>query len=173
MKKLYLKRMELEDKKEVLELINKMTAFGSHIAGLWYEYADSFENMFEKVKEHSEIIHESYEQSKPIKFQYLLFDEDSRLVGLFSIRPYLTRSLDETYGGNIGYSIRPSERRKGYAKEGLRLAVLECKRLNPNDPVMVCCSKDNIGSQKTILNNGGVLIEEKNALITKQKYLIY
>lgn len=166
--------MELDDKKEVLELISEMTAYGSHIAGLWYDDADSFEEMYNQIKKHSEIVYESYEQSKPIKYQYLLFIKNSnRLVGLFSIRPYLTRSLDETFGGNIGYSIRPSERRKGYASEGLRLAIIESKRLNPNNPVMVCCSKDNIGSQKTILKNGGILIEEKSTLITKQKYLIY
>lgn len=63
------------------------------------------------------------------------------------------------YGGNIGYSIRKSERRKGYATEMLGLALEECKRMNM-DKVLVTCNKCNDGSAKTIKKNGGRLENE-------------
>ena len=94
------------------------------------------------------------------------------MVGAVSIRPYLTRRLDEEFGGNVGYSIRPSERQKGYATEGLRLAVIKTKEYNPKDSVMVCCNRDNIGSRKAITNNGGRLIETWDGIIPAEKYLI-
>ena len=60
---------------------------------------------------------------------------------------------------NIGDGIRPSERRKGYATEMLRLALIECKKIGLQRVLMVC-STDNIGSAKSIINNGGVLENE-------------
>ncbi|CCV63897.1 GCN5-related N-acetyltransferase [Alteracholeplasma palmae J233] len=174
MEKLYLRLMKLEAKEIVLDFIKEMIEHASDIHGLWYTHEETFEKMYEAIQKHSIIKYEGYEQKTPIKYQYLLMSEKTnKLIGVISIRPYLNRSLDESFGGNIGYSIRPSERKKGYATEGLRLAVLETKKINPKDPVMVCCNKYNIGSKKAILNNGGILKEEKNALISEQKYLIY
>ena len=62
-------------------------------------------------------------------------------------------------GGHIGDGIRPSERRKGYATEMVRLALLECKKLGIRR-VLMTCEKDNIGSAKSIIRNGGVLENE-------------
>ena len=63
------------------------------------------------------------------------------------------------FGGNIGYSVRPSQRRKGYATEMLALALEECRKLGLNR-ALVTCDKTNIGSAKTIQKNGGVLENE-------------
>ena len=60
----------------------------------------------------------------------------------------------EKYGGHIGYSVCPSERKKGYATQMLRLVLPECKRLGI-DKVLVTCEQGNEGSKRTILNNGG------------------
>ena len=60
------------------------------------------------------------------------------------------------FGGHIDYSVRKSERQKGYATEMLALALIECMKLNIKR-VLITCDKDNIASAKTIINNGGIL----------------
>lgn len=79
---------------------------------------------------------------------------DDKLVGMIQVRHYFNELL-EKYGGHIGYSIRPSERQKGYAKEMLRIALPFCKEIGL-DQVLITCIDGNIGSEKTILANGGV-----------------
>lgn len=58
------------------------------------------------------------------------------------------------FGGNIGYSIRPTERRKGYGKINLYLVLREAKKYNL-EKVLITCSQTNEGSKKTILSLGG------------------
>lgn len=75
-------------------------------------------------------------------------------------------------GGHIGDGIRPSERKKGYATKMIALALLECKKLGINKVLMVC-DKNNIGSAKSIINNGGVLENEVVVQgIVNQRYWI-
>ena len=91
--------------------------------------------------------------------EHLEVDEDrDRLLGAVNIRHYLNDSLLKE-GGHIGDGIRPSERRKGYATEMIRLALVECKKLGI-DKVLMTCDKDNIGSVKSIVKNGGVFENE-------------
>ena len=90
---------------------------------------------------------------------FFLLDEDrNKLLGAVNIRHYLNDELLKE-GGHIGDGIRPSERRKGYATEMVRLALIECKKLGI-DRVLMTCDKDNVGSAKSILKNGGVLENE-------------
>ena len=79
---------------------------------------------------------------------------DDKILGMIQIRHYFNEYL-EKYAGHIGYSIRPSERRKGYATEMLRLALPFCGELGLKK-VLISCEPENIGSEKTILKNGGV-----------------
>lgn len=90
---------------------------------------------------------------------YLCFD-NNKLIGLLSIRYELPENLTEIYG-DIGYGVRPSERNKGYATAMLGYALSVCKE-KEKDKVLLGCYKDNIASAKTILKNGGVLIEEND-----------
>ena len=90
---------------------------------------------------------------------FFLLDEDrNRLLGAVTIRHYLNEFLLRE-GGHIGDGIRPSERRKGYATEMIRLAFIECKKFGMNK-VLITCDRDNIGSAKSIINNGGILENE-------------
>lgn len=80
---------------------------------------------------------------------------DGRLVGMTNIRHTLNDYLFR-FGGHIGYSVRPGERRKGYAKEILRLALNWCQELGL-ERVLVTCDSENKASARTIQANGGVL----------------
>lgn len=85
---------------------------------------------------------------------FWLTNEDNRILGIVNIRHGLTEFLRKS-GGHIGYGIRPSERRKGYATAILQLAIEKAKELGIQEALVVC-DADNEGSMKTILNNGGV-----------------
>lgn len=90
---------------------------------------------------------------------YLCFDQ-SRLIGLLSIRYELPEMLSQRYG-DIGYGVRPSERNKGYATAMLQYALAVCKKKGMNK-VILGCYKDNPASAAVIQKNGGVLIEENS-----------
>lgn len=83
-------------------------------------------------------------------------ENDQTMVGICNIRHDLNQDFLINISGHIGYSIHPDERRKGYATEQLKLALLEAKKMGI-DRALVTAADWNIGSQKTILANGGVL----------------
>ena len=87
--------------------------------------------------------------------QYIFVREsDDKIVGMLQIRHYLNAYL-EKFGGHIGYSVVPSERRKGYASQMLSVALPKCKELGIHK-VLITCIDRNEGSRRTIQKNGGV-----------------
>ena len=89
---------------------------------------------------------------------YFLVQENKKIIGAVNIRHYLNDYLFN-FGGHIGYGIRPSERKKGYASLMLSLALPIAKVFGINK-VLITCDKNNVGSAKTMINNGGVLENE-------------
>ncbi|MGK9475752.1 GNAT family N-acetyltransferase [Melioribacter sp. OK-6-Me] len=85
---------------------------------------------------------------------------DLKIIGMIDIRHNLENDFLAKYGGHIGYSVCPSERRKGYATEILRMGIEYAKSLHIKK-LMLACFSDNIASIKTIVKNGGVLTETK------------
>lgn len=86
---------------------------------------------------------------------WLIRDEDDRLLGTVNIRG-LTTEYFVRFGGNIGYSVRPSERRKGYASRMLALAIDHCREAGLQR-ILVTCHPDNLASRRAITDNGGIL----------------
>lgn len=89
---------------------------------------------------------------------YWLVNKRNRVLGAVDIRHRLNEKLSFR-GGHVGYGIRPSERRKGYAARMLSLALDVCETIGI-PKVLITCSKNNIGSAKTIMKNGGILDSE-------------
>ncbi|WP_144469585.1 GNAT family N-acetyltransferase [Bacillus thuringiensis] len=85
---------------------------------------------------------------------YWLVTDKNKIVGAVNIRHSLTEHLFNA-GGHIGYGIRPSGRRKGYATKLLKLSLEKTKELNI-EKVLVVCDAVNTASEKTILHNGGI-----------------
>lgn len=80
---------------------------------------------------------------------------DKKIVGMIGVRHRPVGPL-ETWGGHVGFSVCPSERRKGYAAQMLHEVLPYCKSLGL-DRVLLTAGDENIGSVKAIVANGGVL----------------
>ena len=80
---------------------------------------------------------------------------DNKVIGIIDLRHHIDHPVLGLWGGHMGYSVRPDERGKGYAKEMLRLNLQNC-RDRGLEKVMVTCHPWNTASEKTILANGGV-----------------
>ncbi|MGN1297465.1 MAG: GNAT family N-acetyltransferase [Clostridia bacterium] len=161
-----------EYKKQVEEYLQEFLDNGEYeIAGDGgLDRIKNFDEWLRKVQ--NDLSEENIEDNRiPATLYLTVRKSDNKIVGNLQIRHKLNEAL-LNYGGHIGDSVRPSERRKGYATEQIRLALEECKKLGI-DNVLMDCDKNNIESAKSIQNNGGILENEiyvENELI--QRYWI-
>ena len=106
---------------------------------------------------------------------YFVVDENNKLVGAASLRHYLTIEGMNTWG-HIGYGVRPTERRKGYATETLNMLLEEAKKRHIYR-ILIGSHTSNIGSCKVIEKCGFKFEEEitdpYNSNETIKKYSIY
>ena len=113
-----------------------------------------FEEWLEKVKRYRKGDNLPSDRVKAETF--LVFDKDE-LVGMVNIRLELNDYL-RNIGGHIGYMVRPTKRRQGYAKALLKETLVFCKEHIKDTHVIISCDEKNIASKKTILYHGGELI---------------
>jgi predicted acetyltransferase/N-acetylglutamate synthase-like GNAT family acetyltransferase len=105
----------------------------------------------------------------------IAFNQANEVVGRVSIRHELNEFLSNI-GGHIGYGVTPSHRKKGYATKIL-FETLKYVRMNlPHlNEVLLTCDDDNVGSIKTIENNGGRFIDyytSPELKVPKRRYTI-
>jgi predicted acetyltransferase len=160
----------LEMEKEYNDYIDEWEQLGESIipaASIRNNF--NYKYLIEKWREQK--TNKVYEQGFVPASIYFLVDENKKIYGSLHIRHELNDYL-LNYGGHIGYGIRPSQRRKGYATQMLSLSLTTAEKLGIKK-VLVTCNKNNTSSSKTILNNGGVLENEviKDGEIT-QRYWI-
>lgn len=110
---------------------------------------------------------------EPATTYFTIIEADSRIIGSIQLRHYLNVELEDA-GGHIGYSIRLSERGKGYGSQQLSLVLDREGELGLKN-VMIACDRQNTASGRVIVKNGGVLeregFNERHNLII-QKYNI-
>jgi predicted acetyltransferase len=94
----------------------------------------------------------------PAETYFAVRKSDGRIVGIIDIRHTLNEFLEQ-FGGHIGYSVRPSERRKGFGTLMLKHAIEHCGSLGLKK-VLLICHKENAASAGTIIRCGGILVEE-------------
>ena len=153
--------------KELL-LIRPTAEYASQIAEYRQEFLDAGDSMdgcgpLRRLEDPVEYLKTSKEYEDPATVPphlvpatqfFLVRKSDNKLLGMLQVRHRFNDYL-EKYAGHIGYSVRPSERRKGYAKELLKTALPFCREIGI-DKVLIACIAGNVGSEKTILANGGV-----------------
>lgn len=170
MEKFYLEEVTLYRKEDIENYINEFLDYSSPINGIgdFKKLKDSVN--FEQIFYHQiNLQNKGYAQkynSHQSKVMLLIRENDNKLVGTINIRWNLTEEL-KNKGGNIGYSIRPTERRKGYNKIDLYLGLKELQKLNVKEAFLDCYI-DNIASNKTIESFGIKPVQEN----TMNKYYI-
>lgn len=142
-------------KNDAIEYINEFIQHNSTINGTGGLDINNYDAWLKKtIDAHNGI---NIRKDRVPSSTYYVFNEDDVLVGMCNIRHMLSEYLITSGSGHIGYSVRPLERRKGYATSILQ----ESLNILQNDfsvtEALVGCFKDNIGSKKTIISNGGIL----------------
>jgi len=95
-----------------------------------------------------------------VPYTILWFVDGEEWLGRLSIRHELTPHLLEL-GGHIGYCVRPSARRRGYATQMLVQSLPFAAELGI-DPALVTCDAGNLASRKVIQAAGGELEDERH-----------
>ena len=156
--KLHLRQPEASDREQVMAYREEFLAIDSRMDGTCaLDQYDDFDTWLANVRAYS--APETTPAGKVPATQYLALDENEHLVGMVNLRHCLNDYLLE-FGGHIGYSVRPADRKNGYAIQMLKLALDEAKALGL-DRVRIACDRYNIASAKTIQANGGVLDGER------------
>ena len=155
-----LREITKQDEKEIIAMYDEYMK-SELIPGI-----DRFEGRrdFEKLEKLNfndwidDIEKNKYEENLPELYSphtlYLAINDNNEIVGAIGIRWKQVPVL-MTFGGLIGYSIRPSQRGNGYASDMLKLALNKFKSTNI-EKILITCKDFNIASKKVIEKNGGI-----------------
>ena len=156
-----LRRPTIVDREAVLDMMVEFEQTQSaHDGGFWDTENFSYEDWLES-NQNQEMGINLTEGWVPA-IQLVAFFGKGQALGFLNLRLRLNNFLLEK-GGHIGYSIRPSERGKGYAKETLRQGLQIAKEKNIKR-TLVTCSVNNPASRAVILANGGLLEDVRDGV---------
>lgn len=158
MEKFYFEIPSIARKDEAIDYIKEFYEYKSEINGSrgLHRYLDNYEEWLDELNK--DYVREKAEEKVPARTYFLVRRSDNRIVGMANIRLCLNERLKEV-GGNIGYSIRPTERKKGYNKINLYLALKICQK-NGIKEALLDADKENPASWRTMESLGGVLTKE-------------
>lgn len=158
MEQFYLEIPSMNRKNEAIEYIKEFYKYNSSIngSGGLNRYVDDYEGWLEKLE--SDYVAIPSEERVPARTYFLIRSNDNKIIGMVNIRLTLNEALKRS-GGHIGYSIRPTERGKGYNKINLYLVLKVCQEYGITK-VLMDADKDNEASWKTMEALGGVNIKE-------------
>lgn len=147
-----------EYENKAFEYINEFLLYNSEINGTGgLDRYDDYDKWLQKVKNDLDIPNIPKDRV-PASTYFFIRISDGKIIGMINLRHKLNEFL-QNEGGHIGYSIRPTERKKGYGTLMLKLGLDKCKELSL-DKVLITCDKSNIASAKVIQNNKGILENE-------------
>ena len=154
-----LRRPSQTDKETILSMVAEFEETQSaHDGGFWDAEAFVYEAWLESNRDMEMGL--GIPEGWVPAVQLVAFARDGQAVGFLNLRLRLSAYLLEE-GGHIGYSIRPSERGKGYAKEALHQGLQVAKEKNIHR-ALVTCSTENPASRAVILANGGQFEDVRN-----------
>ena len=161
----------IEYKEKAIEYIKEFHQFGSQINGVGglHNFLDDYEGWLAKLENDRNIV--PSESEVPSDTFFLVRESDGKIIGMSCVR-FALNAARRLHGQHVGYSIRPTERRKGYNKINLYLALKVCQQHGIKE-TWLDCDKINIGSAKTMLALGGVQQLERFDLSVSSKVVQY
>ena len=158
MERLYFEIPGPDRKDDAVDYIREFYEYGSDIngAGGLHRYLDDYGGWLKKLEADYNRVPDG--ERVPARTYFLVREGDGKIVGMINIRLALNEKL-RRYGGHIGYSIRPTERGKGYNKINLYLGLKICEKYGI-DSVFMDADLDNPASWKTMEALGGVRIRQ-------------
>lgn len=149
----------LKRKEDIIEYINELVLYNSDINGIecLTKILDgyTFEQALEYCLNRENEVYAKKMEKAQVKTFLLIRVEDNKIVGALNIRFNFPEETN-IFNGNIGYGIRPVERRKGYNKINLYLGLIESQKIGL-DKIKLVCEASNLGSVRTIESLGGIL----------------
>jgi len=142
--------------------IQEFIDHGSHSNGAGgldrYLLDSTYAAWLEKVRSDIDIANTPEDRSPGYTYFYVR-EGDGEIVGMINIRLALVNDFMREQGGHIEYSVRPTQRGKGYATRMLREALAFCNAIGLNGFILTC-NKSNPASAGVIKHCGGVLEAE-------------
>ncbi len=164
MEKLFLEIPTINRKQEALDYLEENVEYHSNLnsTGSMDNCLDgmTYEEWLLELERRKDIEYLNRINRCQSKTFFVVRESDNKIVGMINVRYHISEDKLKTWASHIGYGIRPTERRKGYAKIALYLGLLEEQKLG-EDRILLLCDVDNIGSNKTILSLGGELEKTK------------